>query len=98
MAEKELRDLKTILDEDLHKDHPFFNGIELAIWTNTTKKCSPVIRNIKLEGIGCLDYDEVQKLLLTIDSVYPIVVITIKGYKVYRVTKTEDFAVKKCEV
>ena len=97
MVEKVLRDLKTILSDDLYKDSPFFDGLDLVIWTNTTANCKPVLQTIKLDWISNLSFFELTQLLVAMDAIFPISSIIVKGYKIYRVTKTEEFMFKKCE-
>jgi hypothetical protein len=93
---EELKDLATIFDNDLCKDVPLWDELELVVWVDTVQ-CKPVTHKLKINGLGLFDFSETKKLLLGIDAVFPIVAIIVKGYKVYRVTKTEEFMNKKCE-
>lgn len=92
----EMKDLKTVLDEDLIKDFPIFEGLELVLWVDTVQ-CKPITQKIMIEHLSSLDYPAIKNLLTAINSTLPIVAIIVKGYKVYRVTKTEELMNKKCE-
>jgi len=91
-----VRDLNTVLEEDLVKDFPFFEGVELVLWTDTSN-CKPITHKITIQNLSQLTYDEIKKMFKAIEGIFPIAAIIVKGYKVYRVTKTEEFMNKACE-
>jgi len=92
----ELKDLKTILEEDLVKDFPIFEDLELVLWVDT-KQCKPITQRVTIQHLSALDYGQIKSLLSAINNSQPISAIVVKGYKVYRVTKTEELMNKKCD-
>jgi len=87
------RDYKTML---------YSTPISLTLWIDTHQKfCTPILGKLRLDFGGTAFRTEmVLAILLKINKVTPITMILIEGhpFKVYRVTKTEEYMNKSCEV
>lgn len=72
--------------------------IHLDIWVDTHLKfCTPIMGKLELNFHGtALCRARVFEILKKVNEVTPITIITISG-RVFHVTKTEEFANKRCE-